>query len=93
VLGITGTKAPDLASVEANVNRLRKHTALPICVGFGVKTAEQARTIAKTADGVVVGSALVQAVERSLTNAGKPTSNTAPAVHALVADIAKGVRS
>lgn len=93
VLGITGTKAPDLKSVKANVNRLRKHTKLPICVGFGVKTAEQARAIAKDADGVVVGSALVSAIEHSLTKAGKPTSKTAKAVHALVADIARGVRS
>ena len=93
VLGITGTKAPDLKSVQANVNRLRKHTSLPICVGFGVKTAEQARQIAKDADGVVVGSALVQAVEKSLTNAGKATPDTAKAVHALVSEIAQGVRS
>ena len=93
VLGITGTKAPDIKSVKANVNRLRKHTPLPICVGFGVKTAEQARAIAKDADGVVVGSALVSAVEKSLTKAGKPTSKTAKAVHALVAEIAQGVRT
>lgn len=93
VLGITGTKAPDLKSVKSNVNRLRKHTSLPICVGFGVKTADQARAIAKDADGVVVGSALVSAVEKSLTKAGKPTSKTARAVHALVAEIAEGVRS
>ena len=65
MLGITGTKAPDLKSVKANVKRLKKHTELPICVGFGVKTAEQAKTIAKTADGVVVGSALVSAVAES----------------------------
>ena len=93
MLGITGTKAPDLKSVKANVNRLRKHTDLPICVGFGVKTAEQARTIAKDADGVVVGSALVSAIENSLTKAGKATSKTAKAVHALVSGIARGVRS
>jgi tryptophan synthase alpha chain len=93
VLGITGTKAPDLKNVQANVNRLRKHTDLPICVGFGVKTAEQARQIAKDANGVVVGSALVSAVEKSLTNAGKATPDTAKAVHTLVAEIAQGVRS
>ena len=93
VLGITGTKAPDLKRVKANVNRLRKHTDLPICVGFGVKTAEQARTIAKDADGVVVGSALVSAIENSLTKAGKATSKTVKAVHALVSGIARGVRS
>ena len=93
VLGITGTKAPDLKSVAKNVNRLRKHTSLPIVVGFGVKTAEQARAIAKSADGVVVGSALVSAIGRSLTKAGKPTSKTVKAVHSLVSEIASGVRS
>ena len=93
VLGITGTKAPDLRSVKANVQRLKKHTTLPICVGFGVKTAEQARTIAKTADGVVVGSALVSAVANSLDKKGKATAKTAKAVHALVAEIAAGLRT
>ena len=93
VLGITGSKAPDLKSVKANVNRLRKHTALPICVGFGVKTAEQARMITKDADGVVVGSALVSAVANSLNKQGKATAKTPSAVHKLVAEIAKGVRS
>jgi tryptophan synthase alpha chain len=92
VLGITGTKAPDLKSVKANVKRLKKHTKLPICVGFGVKTAEQAKTIAETADGVVVGSALVSAVADSLTKTGKATPKTAEAVHKLVRKIAKGVR-
>jgi tryptophan synthase alpha chain len=93
VLGITGTKAPDLKSVKQNVNRLRKHTSLPICVGFGVKSAEQARTIAKDADGVVVGSALVSAVANSLDKKGRATAKTPKAVHSLVAEIAKGVRS
>jgi tryptophan synthase alpha chain len=93
VLGITGTKAPDLKSVQSNVRRLRKHTSLPIAVGFGVKTAAQARAIAKDADGVVVGSALVSAIKDSLTKAGKPTSKTVKAVHSLVSGIARGVRS
>ncbi|MBM3520150.1 MAG: tryptophan synthase subunit alpha, partial [Alphaproteobacteria bacterium] len=70
VLGITGTKTPDLASVRTNVRRLRKFTTLPICVGFGVRNASQARAIAKDADGVVVGSALVNAVRDSLSKAG-----------------------
>jgi tryptophan synthase alpha chain len=93
VLGITGTKAPDLASVERNVLRLKGHTKLPIAVGFGVKTAEQAREIAKHADGVVVGSALVNAVRDTLTKSGKPTSKTVSAVHKLVAEIALGLRA
>jgi tryptophan synthase alpha chain len=92
VLGITGTKAPDLKSVKQNVRRLKTHTNLPIAVGFGVKSAEQARTIAKDADGVVVGSALVSAIANSLTKAGKPTAKTPRAVHALVSEIAQGVR-
>jgi tryptophan synthase alpha chain len=91
VLGITGTKAPDLGSVEANVNRLRKHTGLPIAVGFGVKSAKQAKAIAKSADGVVVGSALVGAIAGSLNKAGKPTAKTVKAVHDMVKDISRGV--
>jgi tryptophan synthase alpha chain len=93
VLGITGTKTPDLASVKRNVIRLKGHTELPIAVGFGVKSAEQARAIAKDADGVVVGSALVNAVRDALTKAGKPTGRTVKAVHRLVREIAQGVRS
>jgi tryptophan synthase alpha chain len=92
VLGITGTKAPDLKSVKANVRRLKNHTDLPICVGFGVKSADQARTIAKDADGVVVGSALVSAVANSLDKKGKATSKTPKAVHKLVSEIAAGLR-
>jgi tryptophan synthase alpha chain len=93
VLGITGTKTPDLKSVAKNVNRLRKHTNLPIAVGFGVKSAGQARAIAKSADGVVVGSALVTAIKDSLTKTGKSSPRTVKAVHSLVSDIARGVRS
>jgi tryptophan synthase alpha chain len=92
VLGITGTKIPDLKSVKQNVRRLKTHTNLPIAVGFGVKSAEQARIIAKDADGVVVGSALVSAIANSLNKQGKATAKTPRAVHALVSEIAKGVR-
>jgi tryptophan synthase alpha chain len=92
VLGITGTKTPDLESVEKNVIRLKGHTKLPIAVGFGVKTAEQARSIARSADGVVVGSALVNAVKNTLNGSGKPTPETVKAVHTLVSEIAQGVR-
>ncbi|MGH6820738.1 MAG: tryptophan synthase subunit alpha [Methylocella sp.] len=93
VLGITGTKAPDLESVKTNVNRLRKHTNLPSAVGFGVRNAKQAKAIARDADGVVVGSALVNAVKASLTKAGKPTAKTVKSVHALVSEIATGLRN
>jgi tryptophan synthase alpha chain len=92
VLGITGTKTPDIKSVKANVIRLKGHTKLPIAVGFGVKTAAQAREIARNADGIVVGSALVNAVKDNLTKAGRATAKTASAVHTLVAEIAQGLR-
>src|SRR5450432_126595 len=59
ITGITGSAAPDTAKVNAAVARIKHHTKLPVAVGFGVKTAEQARAIASGADGVVVGSALV----------------------------------
>jgi tryptophan synthase alpha chain len=91
VLGITGTKTPDLANVKANVTRLKRHTPLPIAVGFGVKTAEQARAIAQDADGVVVGTALVNAVRDTLAPDGTATAKTVAAVHGLVSEIARGV--
>ena len=66
ITGITGTAAPDTAQVTAAVARIKRHTKLPVAVGFGVKTAEQARAIAQGADGVVVGSALIDALTASL---------------------------
>jgi tryptophan synthase alpha chain len=92
VLGITGTKAPDIASVANSVARIKQHTDLPVAVGFGVKSAEQAAAIAESADGVVVGSALVNAVRDSLDGDGAATSDTVPAVLALVGELAGGVR-
>ncbi|MDP4823541.1 MAG: tryptophan synthase subunit alpha [Aestuariivirgaceae bacterium] len=93
VLGITGTKAPNLKDVASKVKRIKAHTTLPVAVGFGVKTAEQAKTIAANADGVVVGSAIVSAVKDSLNKKGEATAKTKKAVLALVSDIAKGVRA
>ncbi len=93
VLGITGTKAPNLKDVASKVKRIKAHTTLPVAVGFGVKTAEQAKTIAANADGVVVGSAIVSAVKDSLNKKGEATGKTKKAVLALVSDIAKGVRA
>src|SRR4029077_10845589 len=61
ITGITGMAAPDTGKVKSAVARIKRHTALPVAVGFGVKTAAQARTIAEVADGVVVGSALIEA--------------------------------
>ena len=92
ITGITGAAAPDPGKVAAAVARIKRHTKLPICVGFGVRSGEQARAIAEHADGVVVGSALVAAVRKSLGPAAKPTAATVPAVTELVRALAEGVR-
>ncbi len=92
VAGITGAAAPDPAKVGEAVARIKRHTTLPVAVGFGVRTAAAAAAIARGADGVVVGSALVDAVKTSLDAGGKPTARTVAAVTDLVADLAAGVR-
>lgn len=91
--GITGSAAPDNSMVASAVARIKRHTGLPVAVGFGVRTAEQAREIGHNADGVVVGSALVGAIAASLDGDGRATAKTVPAVVALVADLAVGVRA
>ena len=94
ILGITGTAAPDPARVAEAVTRIKRHTILPVAVGFGVKTAAQARAIgASAADGVVVGSALVNAVRDSLDRGGRATARTVAAVSRLVAELGAGLRS
>jgi tryptophan synthase alpha chain len=92
ITGITGSAAPDADKVRSAVTRIKRHTQLPVAVGFGVRTAKQARAIAQSAEGVVVGSALVDAIKSSLDKNGKATGKTVKAVTALVADIAGGVR-
>jgi tryptophan synthase alpha chain len=92
ITGITGSAAPQPDKVAAAVARIKRYTKLPVCVGFGVRTGEQARAIAQGADGVVVGSALVDAVRESLSSDGRPTPATVPAVADLVRALADGVR-
>ncbi len=92
ITGITGSAAPDAGKVTAAVARIKRHTALPVCVGFGVRTAAQAQALAQGADGVVVGSALVEAVFRSLDADGAATPATPAAVADLVRMLADGVR-
>jgi tryptophan synthase alpha chain len=92
ITGITGSAAPDTDKVRDAVARIKRHTRLPVAVGFGVRTAKQARAIAQGADGVVVGSALVDAVKSTLDKKGKATGRTVKAVSGLVAELAKGVR-
>jgi tryptophan synthase alpha chain len=92
ITGITGAAAPDAGKVAAAVARIKRHTKLPVCVGFGVRTAAHARAIAEGADGVVVGSALVEALRQSLEPDGKPTSKSVAAVTDLTRALAEGVR-
>src|SRR5215470_15995312 len=87
ITGITGAAAPDIAKVSTAVSRIKRHTKLPVAVGFGVRTAEQARAIAERADGVVVGSALVDAIHQSLDATGKASPGTAKAVTQLVTSL------
>jgi tryptophan synthase alpha chain len=91
ITGITGSAAPDSGKVGEAVKRIKRHTALPVCVGFGVRTAEQVRAIAQGADGVVVGSALVDTVRKQLGADGKATAATAGAVADVVRVLASGV--
>jgi tryptophan synthase alpha chain len=93
ITGITGAAAPDAQKVTAAVARIKRHTTLPVCVGFGVRTAAHARAIAAGADGVVVGSALVDAVRQSLGPDSKPGSASVRAVTDLARSLAEGVRS
>jgi len=93
ITGITGTATPDFSKVSEAVARIKQHTALPVAVGFGVKAPEHAAAIAKGADGVVVGSALVEAIRTSLDGEGKATEKTVSAVTDLVASLAKAVRA
>ena len=93
ITGITGAATPDPAKVKEAVARIKRHTGLPVAVGFGVKNAEHARAIAEGADGVVVGSVLVEAVRQSLDEPGGAADATVKAVTDLVAELSKGVRS
>jgi tryptophan synthase alpha chain len=89
--GITGAAIKSRAAVGDAVQRIKQHTNLPVAVGFGIKTAEDAEEIGKYADGVVVGTVLVDAVGKSLVD-GKATDKTVSAVRDLVADIFAGVK-
>ncbi|WP_283195837.1 tryptophan synthase subunit alpha [Rhizobium sp. AN80A] len=91
--GITGSALPDPTLVAGAVKRIKNHTDLPVCVGFGVKTADHAKVIGASADGVVVGTAIVNQVALSLTKDGKATADTVQAVATLVRGLSSGTRS
>jgi tryptophan synthase alpha chain len=92
ITGITGTAEPDVVAVHSHIARIKKSTRLPIAVGFGVKTPQQAKAIAAGADGVVVGSALVNAVRDSLGPRGESTGKTVPNVLDLVKSLSQALR-
>ena len=93
ITGITGTKSAGIEEIEAAVTRLRQHTDLPIGVGFGITTPEQAGAVAAVADAAVVGSALVNTVRDHLDDNGKAKPSLVKAVLGLVGELAAGVRS
>jgi tryptophan synthase alpha chain len=92
IAGITGTKAPDLSEVSGHVARIKVQTNLPIAVGFGVKSEAQVGAIARLAEGVVVGSAIVSAIAESLDREGNATRATEPQVLGLVERLASALR-
>lgn len=93
ITGITGAAAPQTSLVAAAVERIKAHTELPVAVGFGVRSPEQAAAIGRTADGVVVGSAIVSAIAESLDGDGHASEGTVGAVSELVQSLAQGVRA
>jgi len=92
VLGITGTKSATEEAVRTHVERIKRHTPLPVGVGFGIKTPDQAAAVARHADAAVVGSAIVDRVKAGLDEAGKPKPDLVPGVFAYVKTLAEGVR-
>jgi tryptophan synthase alpha chain len=92
ITGITGSASADSTAVGEAVARIKRHTKLPVCVGFGIRTPDAARAIAENANGAVVGTALVDALRASLDSEGRATPTTVGAVADLVAALAQGVR-
>lgn len=91
ITGITGAAAPVVNEVHQHVKRIKAATPLPVVVGFGVRTGEQARSISRGADGVVVGSAIVSGIEKSLGSKGQPTERTRQSVTALVRELSSAL--
>ncbi len=93
VLGITGTTSASEDAVREHVARIKRHTDLPVGVGFGIRTPEQAAAVARHADAAVVGSAIVDRVKAGLDAKGKATPGLVAGVLADVKALAGGVRS
>jgi tryptophan synthase alpha chain len=92
IAGITGTRSAANADVSSAVARLKRHTDLPVAVGFGIKTADQAEAIAKVADAAVVGSALVSRIATHVDENGRASPKAVEDTLALVRELAAGVR-
>jgi tryptophan synthase alpha chain len=92
ITGITGTASADAADVTASIARIRKHTELPVAVGFGVRTPEHVAAMGESADAVVVGSAIVQRVADKLDPGGKALPELASSVLEFVSTLARGAR-
>lgn len=92
ITGITGTRSPTAASLAAAMPRLRRATDLPVAIGFGVRTPEQAAAVVRVADAAVVGSALMETLAASLDAHGNAAPDTAERVLAQVRGLAAGVR-
>lgn len=93
ITGITGTASAANADITAAVERLRRHTDLPIAVGFGIKTPDQAAAVAAVADAAVVGSAIVSRIADNLDAEGRPKPGLVDDVLGMVRGLAEGVRS
>ena len=93
ILGITGTKSASDADIAKAVQRLKRHTDLPVAVGFGIRNADQARAVAEQADAAVVGSAVIARIAESLDAGGKPKPGLKEHVLELVRDLSDGVRA
>ncbi len=92
IMGITGTKSAGEEEIRQAVARLKAHSDLPIAVGFGIKTPQQAAAVADAADAAVVGSALVERVRANLDDEGRAKEGLVDDVAGFVGSLAAGVR-
>ena len=93
ITGITGTRSADYGALAPAIAQLKRHTDLPVAIGFGIRTPDQAAIAASVADGAVVGTALVDTLATTLDAEGRATAETAPRVLAQVAALAQAIRA
>ncbi|MDV7339948.1 tryptophan synthase subunit alpha [Terasakiella sp. A23] len=93
ITGVTGTASAVASDVEAAVKRIKKHTDLPVAIGFGINTPDQAKTMASVSDAAVVGSAIVKTIAQNLDEDGKAKDDLATNVLSYVSELAGGVKA